>query len=110
MDQITVWSRSSWDPLHVYLSAERCAACVSHDSTRLTLSIACFPSWVLINESASACRHQWKPNDFIIWANRRVMHSATPTNVYGEQGRLFHLIFLNTTQPVQAASPSAEFW
>ena len=54
------------------------------------------------------CRHKWRPKDFVIWANRRVMLSDCPRNDYAGQGRLFHLIFLNTKQPIQAANRSLE--
>lgn len=48
-------------------------------------------------------RHKWEPNDFFVWANRRVIHSSTPTQEFAGQPRLYHLVFLNSDDPVQAA-------
>jgi taurine dioxygenase len=52
--------------------------------------------------------HEWQPHDFIIWANRRIIHSASPAKHYTQGDakgmRLFHLVFLDSNQPVHAAS------
>lgn len=45
----------------------------------------------------------WQPNDFAIWANRRILHSASPTDEYDGSARLFHLVFLDCKTPLYAA-------
>lgn len=46
---------------------------------------------------------EWQPHDFAVWANRRILHSATPTDRYKGQPRMFHLVFLECTTPLLAA-------
>ena len=49
-------------------------------------------------------RLKWQPHDFGVWANRRLIHRSTPEAVYSEKGtRLFHLVFLNSEDPIKAA-------
>ncbi|KAK9824174.1 hypothetical protein WJX72_008300 [[Myrmecia] bisecta] len=48
---------------------------------------------------------KWQPHDFAIWANRRLIHSASPTKDWAnEHSRLIHLVFLDSDQPVVPAA------
>lgn len=52
-------------------------------------------------------KHKWQPNDFAVWANRRLIHSASPGKSYTQTTdhmRLFHLVFLDSDQPILAAA------
>lgn len=68
----------------------------------------------MISRSLSKSGHQlsvlmqmyaldWQPNDFAIWANRRILHSASPTDEYDGSARLFHLVFLDCKTSLNAA-------
>ena len=57
--------------------------------------------------------HRWQPNDFAIWANRRLIHSASPAKGYtqllpqeavSDRMRLYHLVFLDSNKPILAAA------
>ncbi|KAL3143075.1 hypothetical protein ABBQ38_003349 [Trebouxia sp. C0009 RCD-2024] len=53
-------------------------------------------------------RHEWQPNDFVIWANRKLIHSASVGESWmaaADKSRLYHLVFLDTKEPVRAAVP-----
>lgn len=52
-------------------------------------------------------KHKWQPNDYAVWANRRLIHTASPGKSYTQtkdQMRLFHLVFLDSDQPILAAA------
>ncbi|KAK9811604.1 hypothetical protein WJX72_006810 [[Myrmecia] bisecta] len=50
---------------------------------------------------------EWRPHDFAVWANRRIMHSSTPRKHYlGKSLRLYHLVFLDSTAPLVPADES----
>lgn len=51
-------------------------------------------------------RREWKPDDFVISANRKLIHSACtgePWMAAADRSRLYHLAFLDTREPVRAA-------
>lgn len=51
-------------------------------------------------------RHEWEPDDFVIWANCKLIHLAStgePWMTAADKSRLYHLAFLDTKEPVQAA-------
>lgn len=54
-----------------------------------------------------ACRHKWRPHDFFLWANRRIIHTSTPTQDAQGQPRLYHLVFLNSDDPMLPARQAA---
>ena len=50
--------------------------------------------------------HRWQPNDFAIWANRRLIHTASPAKGFShtkDKMRLYHLVFLDSNKPLLAA-------
>ena len=51
-------------------------------------------------------RHKWQPDDFVVWANRRIIHSASPGEAWmdsKELRRMLHLVFVNSDEPVHPA-------
>lgn len=55
----------------------------------------------------SIYKHKWQPNDFAIWANRRLIHSASPAKGFShskDKMRMYHLVFLDSTTPILAAA------
>ena len=54
-------------------------------------------------------RHKWQPDDFVIWANRRLIHTAAPgtAGMDKEAQYLYHLVFVNSNEPVHAADATA---
>lgn len=52
-------------------------------------------------------RHKWQPNDFAIWANRRMIHTASPAKSFSlskDKMRMYHLVFLDSNTPILAAA------
>ena len=52
-------------------------------------------------------KHKWQPNDFAIWANRRLIHTASPAKGFShtkDKMRLYHLVFLDSNKPILAAN------
>ena len=52
-------------------------------------------------------KHTWQPNDFAIWANRRLIHTASPAKGFShtkDKMRLYHLVFLDSNKPILAAT------
>ncbi|KAJ8607066.1 hypothetical protein CTAYLR_009897 [Chrysophaeum taylorii] len=47
--------------------------------------------------------HFWNPNDFVVWDNRQMVHSATPSDLYEGQARLFHRVRMSSRVPIVAA-------
>jgi alpha-ketoglutarate-dependent taurine dioxygenase len=47
-------------------------------------------------------QHRWDPLDFVVWSNRCMLHSATETDAYRGQDRLFHRIRMASKVPVEA--------
>lgn len=45
---------------------------------------------------------QWQVGDFIIWNNREILHTHTPSHVYENDRRLLHIIFLDSQEKVFA--------
>jgi len=46
-------------------------------------------------------KHEWQPNDFAVWANRRLIHTASPAKGFShskDKMRMYHLVFLDTNQ------------
>ena len=60
-----------------------------------------------IPETGNVLSHQWQAGDLVLWDNRSMLHSATPTSRYDahkpETRRLVHRIRLSTREPVVAA-------
>ena len=51
--------------------------------------------------------HKWQPNDFAIWANRRLIHTASPAKGFShtkDKMRLYHLVFLDSKKPILPAN------
>ncbi len=61
--------------------------------------------WMLSPQAATADSEvlalKWQPHDVALWANRRLLHSATPENTYDR--RMFHLVFLDADTEIVAA-------
>ncbi|KAL3157455.1 hypothetical protein ABBQ32_011921 [Trebouxia sp. C0010 RCD-2024] len=52
-------------------------------------------------------KHRWQPNDFAIWANRRLIHTASPAKGFShtkDKMRLYHLVFLDSKKPILPAN------
>lgn len=52
-------------------------------------------------------KHKWQPDDFAIWANRRLIHTASPAKGFShtkDKMRLYHLVFLDSDKPILAAN------
>ncbi len=52
-------------------------------------------------------KHQWQPNDFAVWANRRLIHTASPAKGFSmskDKMRMYHLVFLDSDKPILAAA------
>lgn len=49
-------------------------------------------------------RHEWRNGDFIAWSNRKIVHTSTDPEKYADEARLFHLVFLDSKQPLLPAS------
>ena len=47
-------------------------------------------------------RHDWRPNDLLMWDNTGTMHRATPYDP--KVGRLLHRFTLNGEEPIGAAA------
>jgi alpha-ketoglutarate-dependent taurine dioxygenase len=47
-------------------------------------------------------RHEWRPNDLLMWDNTGTMHRATPYDP--KVGRLLHRFTLNGEDPIGAAA------
>ncbi|CAL8468055.1 g7594 [Coccomyxa elongata] len=45
-------------------------------------------------------RHEWQNGDFIAWSNRKIIHTSTDPEKYADEARLFHLVFLDSKQPL----------
>lgn len=41
---------------------------------------------------------KWHPNDLVIFNNRHLLHTSTPTEIFNSEKRKFKVIFLNTQQ------------
>jgi len=54
-------------------------------------------------EEPHVFRHKWQANDFVVWSNRRIIHTATANSAFSGQPRLFHLVFLDSNRPTIAA-------
>ena len=57
-------------------------------------------------DDSKTYRHEWQPNDFVLWATRKLIHSASAGETWltaAEKSRLYHLVFLDTKEPVRAA-------
>ena len=57
-------------------------------------------------DNSKVYRHEWQPNDFLLWANRKVIHTASiaePWLAAEDKSRMFHLVFLDTKRPIHAA-------
>ncbi|KAK9824046.1 hypothetical protein WJX72_007318 [[Myrmecia] bisecta] len=48
-------------------------------------------------------RWKWRAGDWVLWSNRRMVHSAAPVRDYRDKTRLIHLAFLDSKDAVQAA-------
>ena len=61
-----------------------------------------------IPETDNVLVHQWRSGDLVLWDNRSMLHSATPTSRYNahhpETRRLVHRIRLSACEPVNAAA------
>jgi len=54
-------------------------------------------------------KHEWQPNDFAIWANRRLIHTASPAKGFShskDKMWMYHLVFLDTNKPILSAADS----
>lgn len=52
-------------------------------------------------------KHKWQPNDYAVWTNRRLIHTASPSKGYThtkDHMRLYHLVFLDTDKPILPAA------
>ena len=52
-------------------------------------------------------RHKWQPHDFAVWANRRLIHTASPAKGFSmtkDKMRMYHLVFLDSNKPILAAA------
>lgn len=61
---------------------------------------------VMGTDDSKIYRHQWQPDDFVVWSNRKLIHSASagePWLTVADTSRLYHLVFLDTKEPVRAA-------
>lgn len=57
-------------------------------------------------DDSKVYRHEWQPNDFLLWANRKLIHSASigePWMAAEDISRMYHLVFLDTKEPIHAA-------
>jgi len=48
--------------------------------------------------------HVWQKNDLIIWNNRKLLHTASPSIVYKNENRLSLVLFLGTDEPIIPAN------
>lgn len=46
--------------------------------------------------------HAWRPGDFVVWSNRSMLHTATPSDCYDGERRLIHRIRMASREPVVA--------
>lgn len=46
-------------------------------------------------------KHKWENNDLIIFNNRKLIHTASPTIEYQNHPRLFSICFLGTNEPIK---------
>ena len=53
-----------------------------------------------INTPDNVVSIKWASNDLVIFNNRLLLHTPTPTEVYNSQDRQFKVIFLNTLQKI----------
>lgn len=53
-----------------------------------------------INTPDNIISIKWDVNDLVIFNNRLLLHTSTPTEIYNHQDRLFKVIFLNTLQKI----------
>lgn len=44
--------------------------------------------------------HSWTPGDLVVWSNRSMLHSATPSDVYGKERRIIHRIRMSSKVPI----------
>ncbi|KAI8468156.1 MAG: hypothetical protein J3K34DRAFT_18868 [Monoraphidium minutum] len=52
--------------------------------------------------------HAWADGDFVIWSNRRTIHSGTSEAEYQDDVRLMHLVFLDSARPLVPADPTPD--
>lgn len=45
--------------------------------------------------------HKWEDNDLVIFNNRKLIHTSSPTCEYSNENRCFMLCFLGTTEPIK---------
>ena len=53
-----------------------------------------------INTPDNTVSIKWSNNDLVIFNNRLLLHTPTPTEIYNNQNRQFKVIFLNTLQKI----------
>jgi alpha-ketoglutarate-dependent taurine dioxygenase len=53
-----------------------------------------------INTPDNTVSIKWDTNDLVIFNNRLLLHTSTPTEIYNQQDRYFKVIFLNTLQKI----------
>jgi len=53
-----------------------------------------------INTDDNIVSIKWSTNDLVIFNNRLLLHTSTPTQLYNQQDRKFKVIFLNTLQKI----------
>ena len=57
-------------------------------------------------DNSKVYRLEWQPNDFLLWANRKLIHTASiaePWLTADDKSRMYHLVFLDTKKPIHAA-------
>ena len=70
----------------------------TNDSNNLYREI--MTKYIIIPENTVSV--QWEKNDLLIFNNRKLIHTASPTKEYEDKDRLFTLCFLGTNSPLKS--------